>query len=207
MQIVLASILAMMMLITIIIATRVQIDIHYSRQEQDDLLITELKAWYGLIKMRNETTVIAIEDDLSGVEYELEMETPQKQVNDQHFKVTPEESIQLSERLSNIAQKVHHLHAIIGRFFKRIRISKFVWQTRFGTGDAAQTGLLAGFIWAAKGNLLGLLSSMFLFSAKPQLHVQPLFQGTVLDVNIQCMIHLRMGQAILTGIRMLRNLK
>jgi hypothetical protein len=195
------------MLLTIIFFTTVQISIYFKRKGKDDKVKTNFKAWFGLIHIRTEIPVIDFSKDLSGTEYQMEIESPNETIDKTKFKMHPQEIVQVNQRLYNWIKKIHDLHEIVKKFLKTIRLDKLEWRSKIGTGDAAQTGVLTGVGWGFKSSLIGLISSHVTLRKIPRIHVQPLFQEKRLETELECMIRLRIGHAIIAGIRILLNLR
>jgi hypothetical protein len=194
-------------MLTITFFTTVRVTIHLIRKGKDDKVRTNVKAWFGLINIRTETPIIKMAEDLSGTEYQMEMESPNEKIDKVKFKVKPSELLQLQHRIYNWIKKVHALNRIIKKLLKGIRLEQLEWKSAIGTGDAAQTGTLAGISWGVKSNIIGLISNYLTLRAIPRIHIEPLFQEKKLETELKCMIRFRIGYAIFAGIRIVLNLR
>ncbi|EGL83172.1 hypothetical protein CathTA2_1285 [Caldalkalibacillus thermarum TA2.A1] len=203
---VLAALLAQCGFMLIIWFTPLHISIHYIRQGQDDLLRTQVRAWFGLINLKNEFQIVKLANDLSGMVFQAEMESQDQSLDQKNFKMTPGEMFQLHQRTYGLMRRIHGFHHIIKSFLNRIRLVKLEWYSRIGTGFADETGLLTGMVWTVKSTLVGLLSSYLTLRTVPRMQVKPSFQEKVLETEFKCMIRFQFGHAILAGIRILLNL-
>lgn len=195
------------MLLIITFFTTLQISIHFKRNGKDDNVKTIVKAWFGLIHFRTEVPIIDFSEDLSGTEYQMKIESPNETIDETKFKMHPLEIMQVNQRLYNWIKKIHDLHKIVKRFLKGVRLDQLEWYSKIGTGDAAQTGVLTGVGWGVKSSLIGLVSAYVTLRSIPRIHVQPLFQEKRIETELVCMIRLKIGHAIIAGIRILLNLR
>jgi hypothetical protein len=206
-QYILASMLAFLFLLTIIFFTTIRVTVHLIRKGKDDKVRTNIKAWFGLINIRTEVPIVRMSDDLSGTEYQMEMESPNEKLEKLTFKMKPAELLQIQHRIYQWIKKVHALHHIMKRLLKGIRLEQLEWRSSIGTGDAAQTGTLSGISWGVKSNIIGLISNYLTLRTIPRIHIEPLFQEKKLETELKCMIRFRIGYAILAGIRIVLNLR
>ncbi|MBC5638643.1 DUF2953 domain-containing protein [Ornithinibacillus sp. BX22] len=94
---------------------------------------------------------------------------------------------------------------IIKMMMKSIVIHQLSWRTDFGTGDAASTGIMSGGVWMMKGTVVSFFHELSNLSCQPKLSVTPHFQQRGLYSEIDCIVSIRLGKAIHTGLRLLRN--
>ncbi|WP_202078652.1 DUF2953 domain-containing protein [Caldalkalibacillus salinus] len=207
MQVVLAIFLAWIIFFIIILFTQVQVTIHVQRKGANDKLKTKVMAWFGLIHLETETPIVKLQGDMTGAEYQMELKSPNMSLDESSFKVTPNEATQIQSRLLTVIQRVHHLHVVLKRFLKTIHLLKFEWRTSIGTGDAAETGVISGIAWSTKAAVVGVIQTYLSLRALPRFAVKPHFQEKKIETELRCMIRLRIGNAILAGIRMLLNLR
>ena len=106
--------------------------------------------------------------------------------------------------IKKIIKHIVGFHKIIRHFLKKVQVKQFEWNSRIGIGDAAHTGTLVGACWAIKGSIIGLLTTTLNFRVMPLITVTPDFQKERAETAILCILRFRIGQAILTGIKLLR---
>lgn len=71
---------------------------------------------------------------------------------------------------------------------------------RQGTGDAAQTGVLCGLIWAAAGILTAWLTR-YLKILRKEIFITPCFDKSIFDVDAYCIFHVRLVHIIVVLIK------
>lgn len=207
MQFLLSMLLAFMIMLVIVSCTTLKITFHYLKKGKDDHIKTRVNAWFGLIKMEMETSVIKLAKDFSGTEYETELKSPNQSLEKERFKLTPNEILQLNQRLYHWIKDIHNLHLIIKKLLKTIHVGELKWRSCIGTGSASETGMLLGVVWAIKGNVAGIMSHLLRLEQRPRFHVEADFQRKRLETELLCMIHFRIGNAIISGIRFVLNLR
>lgn len=69
-----------------------------------------------------------------------------------------------------------------------------------GTGDAAQTGLMCGLLWAAAGILITHLSR-YLKSFKKKINITPCFNKRIFEVDAYCIFHVKLAHIIVVLIK------
>ncbi len=84
----------------------------------------------------------------------------------------------------------------------RVKINNLYIRTRIGTGDASATALSVGGFYAFFSFLIHHLNEYYHFQ-KWKLDVLPYFQGSLFDLNLDCIINFKIGHIIITGLKML----
>ncbi|WP_010678427.1 DUF2953 domain-containing protein [Bacillus timonensis] len=93
---------------------------------------------------------------------------------------------------------------ILKSFLKKISITKLEWHSHIGVGDAAHTGVITGIGWSIKGTIVGVISHYLSLKTDPDYSITPSFQRAVSETRLRCMIHFRIGYAMVAGIRMIK---
>lgn len=89
---------------------------------------------------------------------------------------------------------------------QKLSILRFNWHTNVGAGEASSTGILSGGVWSIKGVVIGFLRETSRVVCPLQVNVQPYFQQKVLNSKLDLKFSIRLGQAIIGGIKVLRSL-
>ncbi|AUJ25983.1 hypothetical protein A21D_02941 [Virgibacillus dokdonensis] len=110
----------------------------------------------------------------------------------------------LSDQLQKMYRLLKEINAIAKATLQHIVIQQWQWYTKGGTGDAAVTGTLSGFVWGIKGVITSWIMGKSKQSCKSDLQVQPLFQQRYLEVYFSCMVSIKITQAITSFIQVLR---
>lgn len=90
---------------------------------------------------------------------------------------------------------------VVEEMENRGRFTRFEWQTKVGSTDAAWTAWETGAIWGIKGEITGFLQNQYRFQCIPALKVIPSFGEAVLDTSIDCIFELKVGHIITAGFR------
>lgn len=202
----LLAVLLLTLFILLILITKVKILLDYFHGNDNDHLTMTFKAWGGLITYKIEVPVIKIDDDSPT----LVAETKVKTGKDETVKNEKTEQIDHNDMLNSLRdfkQLLTHiagLHTIVRKFLKKITVSQVKWHSLVGVGDAAATGVLTGALWAAKGGIIGVLSHYMKLKEMPVMSITPSFQYAVSQTSFSCIFKVRVGHAILAGIKLVK---
>ncbi len=203
---VLLAILLLTVLMIVILLTKVKIVLDYFHGNDNDHLKVTLKAWGGLIKYKIDVPAIKVDDNSPSIVAEKKTETgPDETVQKEQTTQVDEKDVLSS--IHDIRQLLTHIagfHKIIRGFLKKVTIRNIQWHTMIGVGDAAATGVLTGAFWAAKGSLIGVLSNYMKLKEMPVMSITPNFQHAVSMTSFKCMFQVRVGHAILAGIKLVK---
>lgn len=112
----------------------------------------------------------------------------------------------LKQVIQTIVPSFKETKKIIKMMMKSIVIHQLSWRTDFGTGNATSTGIMSGGVWMMKGTLVSFIHELSNLSCQPKISVTPHFQQRGLYSEIDCIVSIRLGKAIHTGLRILRNI-
>lgn len=79
------------------------------------------------------------------------------------------------------------------------------WRTEMGLGEAQETAIGCGIIWALKASLLKLISNQIV--DEPDIQVVPFFQTYRLQTMLSCMISFKLGKAMVRARQVMKFLK
>ncbi len=195
------------LLLILIIFTKLTILFHYYHYNDNDDLKIEFRIWFGLIKYKIKVPLIKIDDDSPSVVVKSHSHMGDASGQSQESKgtqITKENVMTYFEKTRDFMHKVIHLNVIIRKFFLKVTIKKFEWQTFIGVGDAANTAIVTGALWTIKGSIAGILSNYLSLKAVPELAITPHFQASVIQTRIICIFQFRIGQAILAGLKLIK---
>lgn len=176
-------------------------EIIIKKRNRDDDIALYTRTGYGLISLKIEITSLRIyfKNGRPMIEYRTELASPGAR--------------KLIARLNKIFSgseilKMGEMYRINkGRFLPatnylldKVKIDKFLLKLGIGTGDAAETGLIYGMAWIAIGNILSFFRSI-LPAKQPVASVVPYFDSVRFTLDFNCIISLKLGHIINTGIR------
>lgn len=202
----LLAIMLLTVLILIILITKIKIFLDYFHGNDNDHLKITVKAWGGLIKYKVDIPVIKVDDNSPTIVTEEKVQTGPNE-NTKKEKTSQVDKTDLINSINDFKQLLTHvagLHKIIRDFLSKVSIRKVEWHTMVGVGDAAATGVITGAFWAVKGGLIGVLSHYMKLKDMPVMSISPSFQHAVSITSFKCIIQVRVGHAILAGIKLVK---
>lgn len=188
----------------IIMMTKVKVKIRYQHISNDDEFIMKLSAWFGLLHYTINVPVMNVDADSASIKIKKNTGMSDQNKTEKDTRITPEKVIRMIKNMKKIIEHVVGFHKIIRQFLKSVQVKQFEWHSNIGVGDAAHTATLIGTCWAIKGSLLGLLTTTLHFQVNPLLTITPDFKEQRAETAILCILRFRIGQAIMTGIKLLR---
>ncbi len=108
------------------------------------------------------------------------------------------------DELDRIREYCLTLKGLALAVFKYIRhevyISDIKVNSKFGTGEASQTGIIHGAVWALIADIYAVLASMF-YVDFPEVELEPVFNETVLEIGAGGIIRIRIVHIITAVLR------
>ena len=95
--------------------------------------------------------------------------------------------------------KYYHWLLVVEDLEQKGKFEKFIWRTRFGTGEAASTAILCGAFWGFKAVLLGYLGKRSVFNNPPEIQIIPDYQTAKLDMLFDCIFKVNLGYIIIAA--------
>ncbi|MGZ0086738.1 DUF2953 domain-containing protein [Caldibacillus thermoamylovorans] len=120
-------------------------------------------------------------------------------------KLTPAKVARFIRQVKRFLRQVVDLHEIMKQFYRHVTVTQWEWKTRIGTGDAASTGLLVGLGWSLKYMIIGAVSRYMNMKTVPVVAVVPAYDQAVSETAFACMIHFRIGHAMVAGWRVMKH--
>ena len=179
----------------------VTVTVHFRHVKGNDQLTVEMKALHGLFAKKLSIPVIEAQPASVKVKGYAENENSGK-AKGADDRITIEQVKNQIQKLHDVIGQFHGMRPIMKRFAKKIKVSKFSLHTVFGTGEAASTGKLTGFVWTVVG-FIRMLLSFLTVSCSPDITVSPQFNRMAMEVELDCIFRFRVGQAILTACKLL----
>lgn len=94
--------------------------------------------------------------------------------------------------------------SVANLLLKKVNFHQFNWSTEGGTGEAGSTGIACGVLWTVKGVLMGLIANKSNLKCKPVIHVVPHFQHAFIHSKVDCIVSIRIAQAIYAFLKVMR---
>lgn len=112
----------------------------------------------------------------------------------------------LQNECRNIIDEIRDLRTLTALFLKKVKIIELNWHTHVGTGEASKTGLATGSVWIIKGLLIGFISKQSNLNCQPNTSVQPYFQFKYIQSTVDCIVSIKIGQAIYVFLKATRKI-
>ncbi|WAA11195.1 DUF2953 domain-containing protein [Fervidibacillus albus] len=171
----------------------VTIDFNFNYQNHHYQLQLTISTLFGLVRFTRRFPSTSLPKKMKG-----------KITDQQKGNKEIKEALQSIDAADSFIEQIFRFHQIAKRFLKTMRVRRLEWQSVIGTKNAAQTGMLVGFAWTVKGNLIATISRYTRFKTKPVVQIQPMFQQNIAESFFQCMVQVRLGHAIFAGIQFIR---
>ncbi len=210
------------LLLLAILTLPLKIRFCYQRNNCDDVIRVELAIW-RLPPFKVELTTVDLKAQPSGVKVKIGGRTkkqgglvrriittmigmPTKKDNLTNLDTAltvPFDFDKLKKKTEQAMNLYHRFSPAAKYLLSRTHCRRFKWRTRFGTGDAAATGLLAGFVWMFKTVLLSILFRYIIPPGKkPVLDIEPNFKCAEFYTDLDCLFEVRNYWILLTGIKL-----
>ncbi|SFQ07204.1 DUF2953 domain-containing protein [Salibacterium halotolerans] len=187
-------------------ATPITVTLHIQyRQQKQDIHVT-VTIWHVFYKTIH-LPLLELDEETGSILAREKTESSMGKGEERKVKETPEEMKSQWDSMQMWLGHINHLRPLLFRFLHTWKIKKFRWNTRFGTGDAAWTGFISGMAWTVKQTAGGLLSAVMKMTCRPDVSVSPEFQRRKFESEFLCMVTVRAGHAIITGIRVVKHVR
>ncbi|MCU9614213.1 DUF2953 domain-containing protein [Caldibacillus lycopersici] len=192
----------LILLLLLIVLSKVKVEIVYTFKSKENHLEIKMKALFGLVRIQKKLPSDKQAENGNNGE-EKESSHKYTTISDNND-ITEDESLKSIMGVNGIIEHIPKLYRIIKKLLKKVQIKHFEWMSTIGTGDAANTGVVAGLGWAIKGSSLGIISNYMTFRTNPIINITPNFQQKISETYLTCMFQLRIGHAIVAGIKLFK---
>jgi hypothetical protein len=194
----------LIVVLLLLVFTKIRVHFDYKRVHKNDIIHIKASAWYGLFHYTFKVPVIKKDDDSVAIVVKKEKGMKEETKKEGLDKITPEDLRDGLADMKTLLQHIVNFHRVIRHFLGKVQVIEFAWHSMVGTKNAAHTGVLTGACWALKGSIIGLLTTYFNFRIMPSYSITPDFQRWQANTAISCILQFRIGQAMVTGIKLLR---
>lgn len=188
-----------------IILLPLELRVRYGREGEEDLLRLQLSVWPG-IRFELKLVMLDFSSSISWNVFSFRGEfkgisktsgfTGRKNYSASEIFDLLRLLREMSDIFKTLSPSLHYL-------VRSIKMTRLIWKTGLGTGNPYYTALAAGAAWSFKGFIVTALCSRLRVSQKPVFSVEPYFNSRNLNVTLDCILRIRTGHIIFTGLRML----
>ncbi|MBB6216662.1 hypothetical protein HNQ80_002766 [Anaerosolibacter carboniphilus] len=186
----------------IIMFTSIIMEVQILKNKTNDEIILHIKALFGLVQYKFEIPLLDLIQKQDGklsleVDEEIESEKSQDLIQEKKQLFSLSQIQEIQDRASQLFNQYFN---VVNYIRKKLLLSKLEWETEFGTGDAAVTGMLCGVLWGIKGNLFAILKR-HVHSNNISFNIIPYFDKELFKTYVHCIIRLKIGHAIIASIK------
>jgi hypothetical protein len=178
--------------------SRLRVQLYFSRVKDNDHFFAEFKVLGGLFSRRLEIPYIEYRGIFGGIFVKMvklgAMGAQQDHLQDvQKQHLTPERISDMYHWGKRLLKHVKDFTEWLRHTLTHVKCSEFRWDTRLGIGDAAETALATGMLWAVKSTLFGYIFQYVHLETKPKLSIQPQYNHTEFSSEFSCHANIRIG--------------
>ncbi|KEO84363.1 DUF2953 domain-containing protein [Tumebacillus flagellatus] len=192
--------LGLLAVLVLLLVVPVRVELHYKREGVDDRLHLGVRAMFGIVRLGLDIPILSLmaRKGKIAVKKDPAKQMPKSQKG--WVTLTIEQIEKGIRKLNDIRKKIGKYEKAIRRLTKTFHLEQLDWRTKFGTGDAAQTGWITGLGWAFKGIVNGQLYRYFRVESRPVYQVQPHFQAKGFRTELTCIIRFSLGKTMMAGL-------
>lgn len=182
--------------------------IRYGREGEEDLLRLRLSVWPG-IRFELRLVMIDLRSSISWNVFSFRGEFKRGSKTSGFTgreKYGAREIVDALRLFMDMRDVLKTIRPSLLYLVSSIELARLNWRTGLGTGDPYYTALAAGAAWSFKGFVVTALCSRLRVSEKPFFSVKPYFNSRILNITLDCILRIRTGHIIFTGLRIISTL-
>ncbi|WP_162463130.1 DUF2953 domain-containing protein [Paenibacillus psychroresistens] len=177
--------------------SRLRVHIFFSRVKDNDHFFVHLKLLGGLISYKMDVPILEYRGLFGGFAIKmksiLRITKKEMQPKKQKEQFTPERISDIYRWGRVLLAHVREFTSWLHHMLTHVKCTEFRWNTRLGIGDAAETALATGMLWAVKSTLFGYIFQYVHLEAKPKLSIQPQYNHPEFSTEFSCHASIRIG--------------
>lgn len=189
-----------LMIIFLIILSEIECDIKFHRIKDDDNIKVQVKMFFGLIKFN---LVISYLDMIVNKRLKVGFNVRGKLKTKKE--VAGKRNIFDIEEIKRMYHKsrliIHKYKKSFEYILSKVKLDSLSWETELGLEDAALTAICAGALWSVKYNILSAISQRYR-PRKTYINVVPNYSNIIFEVDLNCIIRVRIANIIITAMRL-----
>jgi hypothetical protein len=192
------TVLAIVVVVIVIaLLSRIRIRLRYSRSGQLDQLIVVFQAVYGLFHYQIIMPTISIRGwNLVYRDKRVGGLTGNTNENQKKRMIGIETIRRKFKSYRTIVQSTRQFKRWVRQFLKKVECTRWRLDFRVGTGDAAETAVLTGLLWALSGCASGVAGQLVTLKTSPKGQVAPNYSTTEFTVVWEADFRIRLGTAL-----------
>lgn len=175
----------------------VKIELFARREQEDDLAWARISILHDFIAY--ELILPKFKLNSRGIELDVQ------QQNGKH----EEAELEIQRAITHIEAWTEAFHIIkdgkawLLSLLRKVKLYKWTWHSRAGTGEAMSSAISCGMLWSVKGYLFGSLSRHVQVMDRPDVRIEPSFQQARFETRWSCIVKVKVAHLLVAGILLL----
>ncbi|TVX92846.1 DUF2953 domain-containing protein [Paenibacillus agilis] len=193
-----------------VLMSHLEVKLVISKQGKHERVWIGIRAVYGIVRWRYEIRSIQFQNFKQG----FSMKSKQKE---QSWAGKHKERMRNFIGAETIKKWNKEIVRVVARTYgfekwglqtlDHIEVDSYIWDTEYGTTNAAHTGMLYGLAWAVIGGVTGFITQLLTFRRLPDVEVVPRFDCPVFSTRFLCIGRIRVVHAIFAVIVLIFRIK
>jgi hypothetical protein len=193
-------------LVILMMLSHLHLQFYFSRVNENDHFSVKAKVFGGLISYCLEVPYEQYKGICGGILVKLGfIKIPEK--HSHHKKKKPFKLERITDMYHRAKRLLAHVVDIGGwlrHTLTYVKCTELRWETRLGIGDAAQTAMAVGTLWAVKSSLFGYIFQYVHLDAKPNVSIQPQYKNEAeFSMEFSCHTKIRIGLLFFSSLQLL----
>jgi hypothetical protein len=192
--------------VILMMLSHLHLHFYFSRVKENDHFIIKAKMFGGLLSYCLEVPYVQYKGVCGGILVKLGiMGAHQEHLHHkQKQQFTPERIPDMYHWAKRLLAHVVEFTSWLRQTLTHVKCTEFRWETRLSLGDAAQTAMAVGTLWALKSSLFGYIFQYVRLDAKPHVSIQPQYQNEAeFSMELSCHTKIRIGSLLLSSLLLL----
>jgi hypothetical protein len=192
--------------VILVMLSHLHLQFYFSRVKENDHFAVKAKVFGGLISYCLEVPYEQYKGICGGILVKLGfIRIPEKHLHHKKKKpFTLERIVDMYHRAKRLLTHVVDITGWLRHTLTYVKCTELRWETRLGIGDAAQTAMAVGALWAVKSSLFGYVFQYVHLDAKPNVSIQPQYKNEAeFSMEFSCHAKIRIGLLLFSSLQLL----
>jgi len=192
-----AIIASLVLMFVTVLFSSVRVRLKYYREGENDEVDASLTALFGLVRLRYKVPTVELKPWLRGLRLKVAPKETSGVLPELDF--GREEIERFTQRVRKLVAHMKNFKKFFADTLRHVHIVELRWDTRFGVGDAAETGMTGGVIWGLKSTVIGIASRWVTFERRPAVQVTPVFNQPTFRTDVVVRIRMKVFRLFAIG--------
>lgn len=191
--------------VCIVLVSSIRGEVHFTRVRDNDQLSFHVRALFGLFHYRFVVPVIKFKNWSKGVMVKSEAVNQKSStlIGEQQEHFNKEKIVDLYTRVKLLLENAVNINSWLKQTLRHVSCSKLSWVTRLGIGDAPETAISTGMVWAIKSSMLGFVMKYVQVRTRPQIAVIPQYNQHQFATEFHAEGQIRVAYVLWAGVMLL----